>query len=87
MTTTKNAAPSLISTNKVFAFLLLTTAMMAAPSESRTLAEAVAETAADGTKWAVLVAGSTGYQNFRHQVSDHMFIDVIAPFTLKLKET
>ena len=26
-----------------------------------------------GTKWALLIAGSAGYGNYRHQVSQHSF--------------
>ncbi|KAF8007651.1 hypothetical protein BT93_K1599 [Corymbia citriodora subsp. variegata] len=53
--------------------LLLIALMMAAVSESRTsFREIVSKTGGDygsseGTQWAVLVAGSNGYENYRHQ--------------------
>ncbi|KAF8007652.1 hypothetical protein BT93_K1600 [Corymbia citriodora subsp. variegata] len=54
-------------------FLLLTALMMVAVSESRrSFREIVSKLGADygeskGTQWAVLVAGSNGYDNYRHQ--------------------
>ncbi|KAI4369722.1 hypothetical protein MLD38_018136 [Melastoma candidum] len=58
-----------MTTGNVLSFLILATAMAAAPSDGRLQPEAVtrAHVAAKGTKWAVLVAGSSGYENFRHQ--------------------
>ncbi|KAL3721243.1 hypothetical protein ACJRO7_005970 [Eucalyptus globulus] len=52
-------------------FLLLTAFVMAAVSESRrSFQEIASQSGADastGTQWAVLVAGSNGYYNYRHQ--------------------
>ncbi|XP_030476437.1 vacuolar-processing enzyme-like [Syzygium oleosum] len=54
-------------------FLLLTALMMAAVSDSRrSFREIVSKSGGDygaskGTQWAVLVAGSNGYYNYRHQ--------------------
>ncbi|XP_030551236.1 vacuolar-processing enzyme-like isoform X3 [Rhodamnia argentea] len=55
-----------------FLLLLLTALMMAAVSESRRsfqeiLLQSGGVAATDGTQWAVLVAGSSGYYNYRHQ--------------------
>ncbi|XP_056176233.1 vacuolar-processing enzyme-like [Syzygium oleosum] len=53
-------------------FLLLTALVMAAVSESRRsfqeiVSQSGGDAATDGTQWAVLVAGSNGYYNYRHQ--------------------
>ncbi|KAI4365354.1 hypothetical protein MLD38_021346 [Melastoma candidum] len=54
------------SAANMLAFILLMAATMAALGESSLKPDALSA-AAKGTKWAVLVAGSNGYENFRHQ--------------------
>lgn len=38
------------------------------PSERASAAEGESDDSAVGTRWAVLIAGSNGYYNYRHQV-------------------
>ncbi|KAL3721910.1 hypothetical protein ACJRO7_034282 [Eucalyptus globulus] len=59
-----------ISSGSLVPFLLIASAMAAVSESRRSFREIVSQSGADastGTQWAVLVAGSNGYGNYRHQ--------------------